>query len=57
MAHSDSPTWCVACGTFDCYCFDDSGQPHECEPLPESERWWNPMPQNGRDQRPGDQNA
>ena len=31
MAHPEGPTWCVRCGTFDCYCASVNG-PTECAP-------------------------
>lgn len=35
MAHATSPTWCVACGTFDVWCGVTA-----CKPVVKSKRWW-----------------
>lgn len=35
MRHGNSPTWCVACGTFDVWCGVIA-----CRPVAKEKRWW-----------------
>ena len=41
LQHPDSPTWCIDCGTFDCYCVSGECDANEtgCFNSDEPENW------------------
>ncbi len=41
LQHTDSPTWCIHCGTFDIYCADN-----ECDSVAREGRFDSRVPSN-----------